>query len=292
VYPAGTLAQMPFRLDKERAHGPGIYDMKAGVVQALFALLALHACGEAPRRPLRWLWVFDEELGSRGSRPHTERLARGAAAALVLEPAAEPGGKLKTARKGIAQYSLSARGIAAHAGVDFEQGASAVVELAARVAEVAAWSDAKSGLTINPGLISGGSRANVVAAEARAELDVRSWSAIELTDTERRLRQLQSSNPRVALEVTGGLNRPPMEPSPDSEALAAKAQALAAELGWELGTARSGGGSDGNTTAALGTPTLDGLGLAGEGAHAPHEHIRLESLVPRTALLAMLLGGV
>lgn len=290
VHPAGTLAKMPFRVDAERALGPGVYDMKASLVQALFALLALAACGEAPRRPLRFLWVFDEELGSPGSRPHVERLAREAEAVLVLEPAAGADGKLKVARKGIGVYSIVARGVAAHAGVDFEQGASAVAELAARVAEIAAWSDPQRGLTINPGVFNGGTRPNVVAAEARAEFDVRAWSAVELAEVELRLHALQSSNPRVQLEVAGGVNRPPMESTPESEALAAKAQELARALGFELGATRTGGGSDGNITAGLHRLTLDGLGMVGDGAHTLQEYIRLDALVPRTALLAALLA--
>lgn len=288
VYPVGTLAHMPWREDAGCAHGPGVFDMKGGVVQALFALRALRAL--APRTPLpRLLLVFDEETGSRRSRSLTEAVARQAEAVLVLEPGADDDGKLKLGRKGIALYALQAHGQAAHAGVDFEQGASAIVELAARVAEVAAWSDAATGLTVNPGRIAGGTRVNVVAAEAGAEIEMRAWTAAALAAADARLRALGSANPRVRLEVQGGINRPPMEPTPASRALAERAQHLAAGLGFALGVTRTGGGSDGNFTAALGIATLDGLGMVGGGAHAPHEHIRVSGLVPRTALLAAML---
>jgi len=291
VYPAGTLAAMPFRQEGGRAYGPGVFDMKGGVVQALYALRALRAEAPGTRLP-SLLLVYDEETGSRRSRPLTESRARQAEAVLVLEPAADADGKLKLGRKGIALYSMAAHGVAAHAGVDFEQGASAIVELAARVAEVAGWSDPARGLTINPGLISGGSRVNVVAAEAGAELEVRAWTAAELGAVDGRLRALASAHPRVQLEVRGGINRPPMEPTQASRALAARAQALAGELGFALATTRTGGGSDGNFTAALGVPTLDGLGMVGAGAHTPQEQIELAALAPRTALLAALLRQI
>ncbi|HVA63861.1 MAG TPA: M20 family metallopeptidase, partial [Terriglobales bacterium] len=290
VYAAGTLATMPFREEGGRVYGPGVFDMKGGAVQALYALQALRAGAPGVRLP-SLLLVFDEETGSRRSRALTERLARQAEAVLVLEPAADADGKLKLGRKGIALYTLAAFGVAAHAGVDFEQGASAIVELAARVAEVAGWSEAARGLTLNPGLIAGGSRVNVVAAEARAEIEVRAWTAAELEAVEVRLRGLASAHPRVRLELSGGINRPPMEPTPASQALAARAQALARELGFALATTRTGGGSDGNFTAALGVPTLDGLGMVGAGAHTPQEQIELAALGPRTALLAALLAG-
>ncbi|HXE31858.1 MAG TPA: M20 family metallopeptidase [Terriglobales bacterium] len=282
VYAAGTLARMPYRREGERVFGPGVFDMKGGVVQALYALQALRAAGRAPEA--RLLFVFDEEIGSKGSRPLTERLAREAAAVLVLEPAAE-GGRLKTARKGIALYQLEARGVAAHAGVDFEKGSSAIAALARGIAELAAWCDLERGVTLNPGVIAGGTRANVVAESARAELDVRAWSAADLEDVDRRLRKLP-------LAVTGGINRPPMEASAAGAALFARAQAAGRSLGLALEAARTGGGSDGNFTAALGVPTLDGLGMVGAGAHAAHELIEVGQFAPRTALLAELMGAL
>lgn len=291
VWAAGTLARMPFRVEDERAFGPGAYDMKAGIVMARFALEALLALGAAPP-PLTLLLVFDEETGSRGSRALTEARARGARAALVLEPGAEPGGGIKIARKGIALYRLAAHGVAAHAGVDFERGASAVVALARCVVEAADWSDPAAGFTLNPGVLRGGTHSNVVAEEAQAELDVRAWSAAALDTVDARLRGLRSADPRVRLELAGGLNRPPMEPTPASLALAAQAQAIGRELGLALPLARTGGGSDGNFTAACGVPTLDGLGAAGAGAHAAHEHVHLPSWAARTALLASLLATV
>ncbi|MGH9475997.1 MAG: M20/M25/M40 family metallo-hydrolase [Terriglobales bacterium] len=292
VYATGTLARMPVRNDGERLWGPGVYDMKGGIVQLLFALRALAAAGRMPRRRLRILLVFDEETGSRASRPLTEACARGAGAALVLEPAADEGGKLKVARKGIAVYRLAAEGRAAHAGVDFTQGASAIVELAARVVEVAGWSDTASGLSVNPGIIAGGTRLNIVAANAEAQIEARAWSAVELAGFDRRLRALAPSDARVRLSVEGGLNRPPMEPTPASLALAAHAQAIGRELGLHLEYTGTGGGSDGSFAAALGVPTLDGLGAVGAGAHTDLEHIVISALAPRAALLAALLSSI
>ncbi|MGH9394269.1 MAG: M20/M25/M40 family metallo-hydrolase [Terriglobales bacterium] len=290
VYPAGTLAGMPFRIEGGCGFGPGIYDMKGGVVQALFALQALAALSPHAGMP-SLLLVYDEETGSRGSRPLTEARARAAERTFVLEPAADAEGKLKLARKGIALYALEAFGRAAHAGVDFEQGASAIAELASCVAEISRWSNPENGISVNCGLLQGGSRVNVVAAHARAEFEVRAWTVAELEALDQRLRRLSPGDPRVRFELSGGINRPPLEPSAASRALAGQAQALARELGFDLGTTRTGGGSDGNFTAASGCPTLDGLGLVGAGAHAPHEHIQLATLVPRTALLASLLAA-
>lgn len=289
VFATGTLERMPVRDDGERLWGPGVYDMKGGVVQLLYALRALAAAGQRPRRPVRILLTFDEETGSRASRPVTEACARDAGAALVLEPGAGEEGKLKVARKGIALYRLAAEGRAAHAGVDFEQGASAIVELAARVVEVARWSDKASGLTVNPGVISGGTRLNIVAAHAEAQIEARAWTAAELSRFDRRLRALRSDDERVRLSVEGGLNRPPMEPTPASLGLASQAQALGRQLGLELESTGTGGGSDGSFAAALGVPTLDGLGAVGGGAHTAQEHVLISRLAPRAALLAGLL---
>ncbi|MGH9486323.1 MAG: M20/M25/M40 family metallo-hydrolase [Terriglobales bacterium] len=292
VFATGVLTRMPVRSDGQRLWGPGVYDMKGGVVQLLYALRALAAAGARPRRPLHALLAFDEEIGSTHSRALTEAGAGAAGAALVLEPGAGEEGKLKVARKGIAVYRVVAQGRAAHAGVDFEQGASAIVELAARVAEIAHWSDARRGLSINPGLIAGGTRLNVVAAQAEAHIEARAWTAAELEDFDRRLRSLQPDDERVRLQVEGGLNRPPMEPTPASLALASEARELGRELGLELDSTGTGGGSDGSFAAALGVPTLDGLGMAGGGAHTDQEHILIPALAPRTALLAALLQRI
>ena len=290
VYPLGTLAKQPFRVAEGRAFGPGVLDMKAGLVSALFALAALAELQLFPRRRLRFLFTADEEMGSRSSRPLIEACARDAAAVLVLEPGSGAEGKLKTARKGIADYRLTARGRAAHAGVDFEAGASAIVELARQVIELAAWSDPARGLTLNPGVIHGGTRTNVVAAEATLELELRAWKLAELEALTRRLAELRPSDPRVTLSLEGRINRPPLERTAAIAALFAQARDCGRQLGLELEESSTGGGSDGNFTAALGVPTLDGLGAAGEGAHSPGEYIRLDLWPQRTALLALLLA--
>ena len=292
VYPLGTLARQPFRIDAGCAYGPGVLDMKAGLISALFALQALHALSLAPRRRLRLLFTSDEETGSRTSRPLIEAAAKGAAAVLVLEPGAGPAGALKTARKGIADFRLRAHGRAAHAGVDFEQGASAVVELARQITALAAWSDPARGLTVNPGVVRGGSRVNVVAAEAEAELELRAWRLSDLQEAEQRLAALRPLDRRVRLEVEGRINRPPLERTDAIAALFLLARDCGRELGLDLAESATGGGSDGNFTAALGIPTLDGLGAAGEGAHSPGEYIRLDTWPLRAALLALLFARV
>jgi len=284
VYACGTLASMPFRIDGDRAYGPGTFDMKGGIVQALAAVPSVN-----PKARVRFLFVYDEELGSPRSRSLTERLARTASAVLVLEPAAE-GGKLKTERKGIAQYRVTAHGVAAHAGVDFERGASAIVELARNLVEMASWSAPAAGLTVNPGIVQGGTRGNVVAAEATAQVDVRGWTQADLESADRRIRSLRPTDDRVRLMIEGGINRPPLEASPGGDRLFQRAHALGRRLGLDLTSTRTGGGSDGNFTAALGIPTLDGLGMVGAGAHAPHEHIEISALEDRVALLAALLN--
>jgi glutamate carboxypeptidase len=288
VWPLGTLAGMPLAERDGRLFGPGVLDMKAGVAMALAAIRALNGLGV--RRPVTLLLNSDEEVGSPVSRPITERLAQGSSAVLVLEPA--QGLACKTARKGVGDYHLHVTGVAAHSGVDFERGHSAVLELARLLERVAGFTDLRIGRTVNPGVISGGTRSNVVAAHAFADIDVRIARASDAAKVDRLFRGLRCSDPRCTLEVTGGLNRPPMERKPGIVALYKKARALAAGLGFELAEAATGGGSDGNFTAALGVPTLDGLGAVGEGAHAAHESIVLEHLLPRTALLASLLAEV
>jgi glutamate carboxypeptidase len=290
VYPEGTLAGTPFRIADGRAWGPGTLDMKGGIVALLFALNALRELGLNPARPVVAMLASDEEIGSPGSRIITEGLANRAAVALVLEPAAGLQGALKTARKGIADFEISATGVAAHAGVDFEKGASAIVELARQIDRLAKLVDLERGITVNPGVISGGTRTNVVASEARVELDVRTRTQADMLEIERKIRSLEPFDPRVRLAIGGGLNRPPMERTAAIAMLFQQARDYGRRLGMDFEESATGGGSDGNFTAALGVPTLDGLGMVGEGAHSPQESILLDAVVPRTALLAMLIA--
>ena len=294
VWPLGTLAKMPCREKDGRFYGPGVLDMKAGIVMALAAIRALgelgRGAGQNQPRPVTLLLNPDEEVGSHVSRPITERLALASAAVLVLEPA--QGLACKTARKGVGEYQLHVTGVAAHSGVDFERGHSAILELARLLQTVAGFTDLKLGRTVNPGVISGGTRSNVIAEHAYAQVDVRIAKASDAAKVERLFHGLRCADPHCTLEVTGGLNRPPMERRPGTIALYKQARKLAAELGFNLAEAATGGGSDGNFTAALGVPTLDGLGAVGEGAHATHESVVIEHLIPRTALLAALLASI
>ena len=283
VWPIGTLKTMPCRVGEGRLWGPGTLDMKAGVAMAFTAVEMLAEAGML-QREIVLLLNTDEELGSPISRPITERLAAGSAAVLVLEPA--QGLAYKTARKGTGNWRIEIEGVAAHAGVDFEKGASAIRELAHVVETVSGWTDKKRGLTVSVGLAGGGSKTNVIPAEAWAEVDVRIEHRSDGPRSERKFAGLKPVDKRCALAVTGGINRPPMERSRGTVKLYRQARSLAAELGFALDEAATGGGSDGNFTAALGIPTLDGMGAVGEGAHARHESIVLEHLAPRTALLA------
>ena len=285
VWPVGTLRNMPFRIADGRAWGPGTLDMKAGVAMGLTAIEALRECG-ALRRPAVMLLNSDEEVGSTVSRPITERLARECEAVFVLEPAQGLEGAYKTARKGVGNYTLRVQGAASHAGVDFERGHSAVYELAHQLERVREFTELERGLTVNAGVVRGGTRTNVVAAEAEAEIDVRIARAKDAARIERRMRGLRVRDRGCVLTIQGGMNRPPMERSRGTVALFRRAATLAGELGFALSEAATGGGSDGNFTAALGVPTLDGMGAVGEGAHASHESVVLRELVPRTALLA------
>ena len=288
VWPLGTLRAMPWREQDGRFFGPGVLDMKAGVAMALAAIRVLGQLGVG--RPVTLLLNSDEEVGSPVSRAITERLALKSSAVLVLEPA--QGLACKTARKGVGQYRLRVTGVAAHSGVDFERGHSAILELARMLQTVAGFTDLRLGRTVNPGVISGGTRANVVAQHAYADVDVRIARASDAARVDRLFRGLRCADPKCMLEITGGLNRPPMERKPGTVALYKQARKLADELGFELNEAATGGGSDGNFTAALGVPTLDGLGAVGEGAHAAHESVLIEHLVPRTALLAAMIAGI
>ena len=289
VWPLGTLEKMPFRTRAGRAWGPGVLDMKTGVVMAFTAMELLRG---RLTRPVILLLNSDEETGSQHSRALTESLARKCAAVFVLEPGQGLAGAYKTARKGIAHYRLEVRGVAAHSGVDFAQGHSAVLELGRQIERVSAFTDPSRGITVNAGVIGGGTRSNVVAAEAWAEFDVRIARAADAERMERRFQSLRPVDGKCTLAVSGGLNRPPMERTPGTVALFRSAAAMAAGLGFALQEAATGGGSDGNFTSALGIPTLDGMGAVGEGAHAATESILLDALVPRTALLAAMIGDL
>jgi glutamate carboxypeptidase len=292
VWELGTLQRMPFRVEEGRAWGPGTFDMKAGIVLMLEAVRGLRELRGGLPRPVTVLLNADEEVGSTSSRPVTERLAKQSAAVLVCEPAG-PGGVVKTARKGVGGFQLKVTGRAAHAGLDFEKGASAILELARQVEKVSDFTDLRRGLTVSVGVIRGGTRTNVVPAEAEAEVDVRVARAADGTRLEKRFRALKPFDRRCRLEVTGGINRPPLERTAAVAALFKKAQQLSQELGLgRLKEVAVGGGSDGNFTAGLGIPTLDGLGGVGEGAHALHEHVVVAELPRRAALLAALIEAV
>jgi glutamate carboxypeptidase len=288
VWPLGTLASMPFKIEKGRAWGPGVLDMKAGVAMALTAIELLRS-EESLHRPAILLLVGDEETGSHASRAITEKIARRCESVFVLEPAQGLKGAYKTARKGIATYRVHVSGVAAHSGVNFEQGHSAIAELARQVGVIEACTDLKRGITINVGTIQGGTRSNVVAAEARAEVDARIARAADFPRLDRCLKSLRVQDKGCVLNIEGGLNRPPMERTRATVALYRRAATLAAAMGFDLKEASTGGGSDGNFTSALGIPTLDGMGGVGQGAHARTESVVLRELAPRTALLAAML---
>jgi glutamate carboxypeptidase len=293
VYPLGTLATMPCRVADGRLCGPGSFDMKSGIALMLHAIEALRAWHEdSLPRPITVLLVSDEEVGSDTSRLITENLARKSAAVLVLEPSHGPKGAVKTARKGIGEYVLKVTGKAAHSGLDFEKGQSAILELAKQIIAVSKLIDVKRGLTLNAGTVQGGTRVNVIPAEASAVLDVRVARKQDAAGIDRKLRSLKPFNRKCKLEVSGGMNRPPMERTPTVAVLYEKAAEIARQLGWKLEEASVGGGSDGNFTAGLGIPTLDGLGGVGEGAHAIHESIQISELPRRAALLAELIASV
>ena len=288
VWPLGTLKSMAWRAKGGRFYGPGVLDMKAGVAMALTALSALSELKIDHAATL--LLNSDEEVGSPVSRAITEKLAAECAAVFVLEPA--QGLAYKTARKGVGQYNLRVTGVAAHSGVDFEKGHSAVLEMARLVQTVAGFTDLSQKRTVNCGVLSGGTRSNVVPEHAYAEVDVRIAKASDAARVDRLFRGLKCQDPHCTLEVTGGINRPPMERTAGTVKLFRRAQEFAGELGFALEEASTGGGSDGNFTAALGIPTLDGMGAVGEGAHAAHESVVIEHLMPRTALLAAMIGEV
>jgi glutamate carboxypeptidase len=289
VWPLGTLARMPFKEEGGRLWGPGVLDMKAGLVFAIFAARMLRDLDVPLDRRLVLLCVSDEEVGSETSRTVTEAEARKSEAVLVLEPGTGLSGKLKTSRKGVGDYTVEVAGQASHAGVDFASGASAILELCRQVQVIAKFTNLESGITVNPGVIRGGTRTNVVAAEAEAEIDIRVKTMSDADALDRLFRELRPFDSRCELRVRGGLNRPPMERTDQVEQLFRKAEAVAKNLRLEIEESATGGGSDGNFTAALGIPTLDGLGAVGEGAHAPNESILVDRMADRVALLAGLI---
>jgi glutamate carboxypeptidase len=289
VYPRGTLRRQPFRVRGGRAYGPGTVDMKSGLVQALFAVEALEALRVPPARTLVFLFTSDEETGSSAGRPIVEREARRSRAVLVLEPASGLGGALKTARKGVGEFTLEVTGRAAHAGIEPEKGVNAIEELAAQLLRVKRFARPRQGLTLNTGVIEGGTRTNVVPERARAQIDVRIARRAQRLWIERRVRALRPVHRRARLRVVGGISRPPLERTPPVARLFRHARSLAQQLGVRLEESATGGASDGNFTAALGVPTLDGLGGVGAGAHSPGEFVVVRRMPERAALLAALL---
>ncbi|MBV9656244.1 MAG: M20 family metallopeptidase [Acetobacteraceae bacterium] len=288
VWSTGTLASMPFRIEGDRAYGPGIYDMKASSLIALHAFRCFARQGVAAHRPITLLLTSDEEIGSPTSRALIEREAAASAYALVLEPAAADGACV-TARKGVGRFHMQVEGKASHAGNAFLGGASAVVELARQIVTVNELVDAERGITLNVAPIRGGTRPNVIAAEAACEIDLRVPDAESGAVLERRLLALSAQSPGCRVRVTGGMNRPPWAENAAGIALYERARAIATALGFALPKQSRGGGSDANFTATVGTPTLDGIGCPGHGAHASDEHILWRELAPRAALLARLL---
>jgi glutamate carboxypeptidase len=288
VWPAGTLATMPFREENGVAYGPGVFDMKASLVIAEFTIKHLIASGNLPARPVEILMTSDEEVGSPTSRRWIEERAREAEYVLVLEPPL-PDGSLKTERKGVGAFELEVEGRPAHAGVEPHKGRSAVLELAHQILHLHALNDPAAGTTVNVGVVEGGTTPNVVPARARARIDVRARTLAEAAKVEQAIRSLKPVLEGTSVTIQGQFNRPPMERTPQVAGLFARVQRVARQLGVELTEGSTGGGSDGNFTAALGLPTVDGLGAAGAGAHASHEQVVLASLPERVNLLSALL---
>ncbi len=291
VHPRGTLAARPWREEGGKIYAPGIFDMKAACAVALEALRACVALGARPRRPVVLLLTCDEESGSHSGRALVEEEARRAEYVLVLEPSA-PGGRVKTARKGTGLFTLSVEGRAAHAGLEPEKGVSAILELARQIERVASLARPEVGTTINVGTLSGGTHSNVVAAEARAEVDVRFSTLEEARRIEEAMRDLQPFDTRATVKVAGGINRPPLERTTEVAALFEKARSVASEFDFELGETSVGGASDGNFAAAYCAAVLDGLGVEGDGAHASHEQVAADRLVPRAAFMAALISSL
>jgi glutamate carboxypeptidase len=288
VWPVGTLRDMPFEINGALISGPGVFDMKGGLVQLVFAIRTLQMLSLAATvTPIVFL-NSDEEIGSRESTRHITRLAQIANRALVLEPSLGPAGAIKTARKGVGRYTVTVKGRAAHAGLDPEQGVSAILELSFVVQKLFALNDPEHGITVNVGTIDGGLRPNVIAPESRAVIDVRIATQEDAERIDAAIRAIEPTKSGIELEIEGGIGRPALEPTRRNRALWDLAKTLGWELGLDLSEARAGGGSDGNTTSLF-TATLDGLGPVGDGAHAHHEHLDLNKTIERTALLALLL---
>jgi glutamate carboxypeptidase len=288
VWPLGTLDRLPFEIEEGRAYGPGVLDMKASLVLLEFAVEAIRALKIPWPRPVVALLTSDEEIGSPSSRRLIEEQARGSAFVLVVEPPL-PGGRLKTARKGVGQFTVTIGGRAAHAGIAPEKGISAVEELAHQVLSLHGLARPSEGTTVNVGVVQGGTTPNVVAAQATARVDVRVSSGEEARRIEEAMRGLRPVLPGARVTSEGRFTRPPMERTPGVAALFEQARTIGRSIGLELDEGSTGGASDGNFTAALGVPTLDGLGAEGDGAHADDEHVLIDSLPERAALLASLL---
>jgi len=290
VYPAGTITQVPYRLSGGKAYGPGTFDMKAGIVQALFALEALQVAQATVSKRIVFLWTSDEEIGSESSRVLIELEARRSDAVFVLEPALGPRGLVKTSRKGVGDAEIIVHGRSSHAGLAPEEGVNAVHELAAQIARIEKWNNHRRGVTINADVIEGGTLVNVIPELAKAKIDLRAWRTADMHALEKRLHGLQAIHRGAKLEIHGGFERPPLERK-QSAVLFARAASLAKQLGLSLGEAAAGGSSDGNFTAALGVPTLDGFGAVGDGAHSAHEHVLTKTMPVRAALLGALLAS-
>lgn len=288
VWPIGQLDRMPLKREGGRLYGPGVFDMKAGIGLATLATRAVLDAGGLANCQVVMLWTTDEEIGSTTSQALIEAEARRSEAVLVFEPSL-PGGGLKTSRKGVGQFEMHVRGVSAHAGLDPGKGISAVRELARQITAIDELQDPASGVTVTVGVIAGGTRANVVPAEARAIIDARASTRADADRVERHMKALEPFLPGAQLTVTGGFDRPPLERTAGVVRLFEMAREVAKELGQTLEEGSAGGGSDGNFTAALGVPTLDGFGAVGDGAHALHEHVEIEALVPRAAVIAGLL---
>lgn len=291
VWPVGQLDRMSIRRDGGRLHGPGVFDMKAGIAIAMLAARAVREGGAALSGPrtIVMLWTTDEEIGSGTSRALIEAEARLSETVLVLEPSL-PGGALKTSRKGCGSYELVVHGVSAHAGIEPQKGVNALEELAHQILRIQALQDLDRGVSVNVVQATGGTRSNVIPDFARATVDARARTMADAEWLDRELRALPRVNPWSALEITGGFDRPPLERTGAVVRLYERARELAAEMGLTLHEGATGGGSDGNFTAALGVPTLDGLGAVGDGAHALHEHVEIEALADRAALVAGLLA--
>jgi glutamate carboxypeptidase len=291
VWPVRQIERMPVETRDGRLHGPGVFDMKTGIALGMLATRAILETGAAQSKRIVMLWTTDEEVGSQTSRAAIEDEARRSDAVLVLEPSL-PGGMLKTSRKGVGTYEVVVRGVAAHAGVDPEKGASAVQELAHQILRINALQNLPRGTSINVTQVRGGTRTNVIPEEARAVVDVRATTSAGMDEVSSAFASLQPVDRRTSLDVSGGFDRPPLERTGAVERLYLQARAIAREIGHELTEGSTGGGSDGNFTGALGVPTLDGLGAIGDGAHALHEHVEVDALPDRAALIAGLLTSI